>query len=569
MKSMVDVIDALNQISEAPAETADFNAWLKMEQQLAFLLENISANEFVVYAINRSTFIHSLLVPTSLVSPPDMDDLMLWECGAAVSWTVDFTYSEPDSLTLVPPVRDTRSRTLDKGEQLVFARSFEGRLGKKTYHEILQKFTYAFELHYIEERSAYCRLDKQGDIEEIIRIVTTDAKGDDFDSTVITINREILDEYLTVTNSTVARTFDFTHHRPDQFTGWPHKHPEERYDSPDIAYRLLIEPGYASYMRGVQVVSSSMTKDEVLKRHDHKTEEERQYVSFIAEDWKNKAVAEISCAPDATASYFEPSALPFELTPAFFKPDVLMKYKANSEKYKISGRSIYCRGAWRLRSFDINEAGQVNAYLIDLRDLPYEEQLYWKSYNEEPKGSISSRAFTTDFEGNWSSEYDSLDRLKNTFAEWHSAQVPWWKLRANNLIDKLHYPLTSSPDEWADELLHLDQLLVEGFEARWLRTKAGSLGRTPDEKFGSLKLIEECLLGLGVEDGDARTTVAPLRRVRELRTKMKGHAGDKEATLIKKQTLAEYKTYKRHFEATCVLCDESTKVIAACFEQRS
>jgi hypothetical protein len=43
---------------------------------------------------------------------------------------------------------------------------------------------------------------------------------------------------------------------------------------------------------------------------------------------------------------------------------------------------IDCRGGWSLRDFDTNEAGQVHAYICDLRNLPYQEQLYWKSFNE-------------------------------------------------------------------------------------------------------------------------------------------------------------------------------------------
>jgi hypothetical protein len=91
---------------------------------------------------------------------------------------------------------------------------------------------------------------------------------------------------------------------------------------------------------------------------------------------------------------------------------VLLKYKADSEKYRLQDRSISCRGAWHLDTYDINEAGQIHTYLIYLRNLPYEEQLYWKAFNEEPKAPISKRAVATDFEGSWDLEYDSLQSLK-------------------------------------------------------------------------------------------------------------------------------------------------------------
>jgi hypothetical protein len=113
--------------------------------------------------------------------------------------------------------------------------------------------------------------------------------------------------------------------------------------------------------------------------------EEKQYASFITHDWRHDEIREISCAPGATASYFDDSDLPFEISPVFFKPEVLLRYKADRDKYSFSGRSIYCRGSWSLETFDINDAGQVHTYIRYLGYLPYEEQLYWRSYNEPPE----------------------------------------------------------------------------------------------------------------------------------------------------------------------------------------
>ena len=108
-------------------------------------------------------------------------------------------------------------------------------------------------------------------------------------------------------------------------------------------------------------------------------------------------------------------------------------------------------------------------------------------------------------------------------------------------------------------------MVVEGFEKKWLKSTAETKGRTPDAKFASLKLIEECLLGLGFEPGDASAIVAPLKEVHELRTKMKGHASGDEATVIKKKLLKEHGTFKAHFSALCKRCDESIRAISTAF----
>ena len=231
------------------------------------------------------------------------------------------------------------------------------------------------------------------------------------------------------------------------------------------------------------------------------------------------------------------------------------------------GWSISCRGTWSLQTYDINDAGQVHTYLVYLRYLPYEEQLYWKSYNEEPKAPISKRAVTTDFEGTWHLEYDPLNSLKGAVDDLNRDQVPWWTLRSEKLRDQLHYPVTSSPDEWANEILNLDQLVVEGFETKWLKNKAQSLGRTPDINFASLSLVEECLVALGFAEDHAKNVVAPLKKAHHLRSKVKGHASGKDAAAIKKQILQDHGGYKDHFHSLCQRCDESIRAIAEAFRK--
>jgi len=70
---------------------------------------------------------------------------------------------------------------------------------------------------------------------------------------------------------------------------------------------------------------------------------------------------------------------------AFFRPEVILKYKTDKDKYTVGERDITCRAAWHLQAFDVNEAGQVFAYICYLRNLPYAEQVHWHSYNEAPR----------------------------------------------------------------------------------------------------------------------------------------------------------------------------------------
>jgi hypothetical protein len=563
---MNDISNLLSRISVPPSGSEAFNLWLGAKDAVALLKDNARHQDFIVYASSMHVFMHAIVVPLSKVTPPNVEDLLSWNCNPSASWGISYKLSDPPDATISPPLADAGSKTLACGEQLVFSRSFDGRIGDKSYFEVLQKFVHLFDLHFLPERKSYCRLDRRGDIEDVIRI-TSRPKGteDIFAETVITFNRDLLDRYLAFTDSVLIRTFDFTRFRPGEFRGWLQSQNTQQLVDGDLYYRSSIVPGNGSFIRGFQIVRSQISKETLFDPFGREEEGEREYASFIAHDWKNEVIAEISCAPGRTSNYFTKSELPYELSPAFFNPEVLLKYKSDSEKYRLQDRSISCRSIWHLQTYDINEAGQVHTYIVYLRSLPYKEQLYWKAYNEPPKGPISKRAAKTDFDGNWDLDYDALSSMRAALFQLRAQNVPWWTLRSEKLPDRVHYPATSSPDDWSNEMLHLDQLVVEGFEEAWLRKTAQSVGRIPDPKFRSVKLLEECLLGLGCEEDYALKIIEPFRSLHNMRSKLKGHAAGEEAGKIRHAALAEYGSYGAHFRALCERCDKSIRTLCEIF----
>lgn len=97
-----------------------------------------------------------------------------------------------------------------------------------------------------------------------------------------------------------------------------------------------------------------------------------------------------------------------------------------------------------------------------------------------PKGPISNRAIKADFNGERDLKYEPLPGLKEAIRELRERNVAWWTLPSETLLDQVHYSITTSADEWANEILGLDQLIVEGFKESWLRKKTQELGRKPD-----------------------------------------------------------------------------------------
>ena len=287
----------------------------------------------------------------------------------------------------------------------------------------------------------------------------------------------------------------------------------------------------------------------------------KEYASFKIFDRKNSLEVETSCAPEFLSNYFQKSDLPWEISPAFFRPDVLHRFKADPEKYTLDDRSISCRNAWYLRSYDINEAGQVHAYIGDLARLPIEEQRYWQSFNEWPKGAISKRAHENDILGEFSSEYDPLHILKYKIGKLNAAPPQWWQPRSDAHMDAARYPATDSTLEWANEIMAFDQLLVEGFQLKPLRKMLEAKGKKAETNWASLRVIAEILVASGQTIDDAKAILTPLSKVHALRSVLKAHSSVEDKDKEERQARATYGTLRAHFRDLAGKCDKSFDTI--------
>ena len=336
----------------------------------------------------------------------------------------------------------------------------------------------------MDERRAYCRLDGRGDIEDVITEFD-DEHSDPWQRVrAVTIRGHDLATYMALSNTALVVKFDFTRFVPGSFSSWDG--PDERIcQARDLYYRTRVIPNHASYANGHIVLHTDLSENDLIE--EWKAEEDtstKQYASFKIFDRKNDCPMETSCGPDHIVNYFTDSDLPWGISPAFFQPEVLHKYKLDPEKYTIDDRSISCRGAWHLKTYDINEVGQVHTYICYLAGLPFNEQLYWQSFNEWPKGNISKRAYQTDILGEFSTEDDPLAELKGQVQSLDRDPPVWWRPRGEALIEEALYPATDSIEEWGNEILALDHLVVEGFLVKGTQVHCHCLWRYMREGMG-------------------------------------------------------------------------------------
>ena len=274
-----------------------------------------------------------------------------------------------------------------------------------------------------------------------------------------------------------------------------------------------------------------------------------------SENVTNRVIS-VSTDPAKTSSYFDMGAdylqHPLELSVACFDPEVLTKYSIHKDKYRLN-YGVNSDG-WHLQDVDINDVGQVHACICDLRRLPPDVQLYWKSHNVEPEWLPNTSISKTAFRGisqvwvkrflfcSWpdESELPPQVRLEFILRDWESKKVSWWTLKDESLLSAVSYllPITSHT-EWTIAFKNLAKLVIEGFEVKEIRSRVDSEKIPFDEKDKSLTLLGR--LGLSVEG---------LKEVSAIRN-IDAHFLGKRATNRAQDALERYGSYRAHFAAIC------------------
>lgn len=238
-----------------------------------------------------------------------------------------------------------------------------------------------------------------------------------------------------------------------------------------------------------------------------KDDDDRRTVTFIIGIDKEGNEIEHSSDPDTLSNYFgaNPGA-PHYLTPIYFRREVLAKYFAEPERYKVSDGQLTCLSLWSCQ-IDNDLDSHVVVFLGDLgRDLPYDERLHWRQFNVPPEGGVSEtnfrRSFLAQFTDAQSPDLTFRREYINTMREWEKAQG--WPLFLApspgdaHLLDTVRIPVTNSQAELDEQIGHLTKLLVDSLNEKELAARAG--------------VLEESAKGIGKLAGFLETTQFPERQ---------------------------------------------------------
>lgn len=531
---------------------------------LEWIVETEKGREVVVCGLAEGVFVQTLIIYDT-PNESNTDELLDWNFTACDEWSIT-----PGGInTWRQPLVGCGSWIYDRADKLIYVRSIEGMLDGRVYVEIDQRLSQSLGLHWRDEVGGWGRIDRDGDWDTIVTYCKETSPHDGRVCHLVTMKRAALDSLVSALGATAITVFDVLRfdyrHTPDVGDDSRRKEIIGHSGSRTI-YRSSIGPT-ATFTRGVQILSPNKNLHWSIYGED----DEHLTVPVIYKiyDWRHKAIRDVTNQDGQATNYFEnKEGLPYDMSPAFFKPAVLTQYKGDNEKYEVQTHSILCRNAWYLQYYNFDpEQNLVYAFLKDLVSLPEREQLHWMAHNVPPTreggqfGPITEHTERVVFRGDWDSDMTPLDKLKKFIDELDGNW--WWNSPDSNHLARSGAAITGSTLEWGDEIKHLHQIVVESLDEKALRKHAVNGGMTEEEAgpLRSIRLLSRILVQEGITEREADACVQALLDLAKMRNIANAHRSTKSRQELIRDMRTEFGTLHLAFTATVNGCIQSLQQI--------
>jgi hypothetical protein len=216
-----------------------------------------------------------------------------------------------------------------------------------------------------------------------------------------------------------------------------------------------------------------------------------------------------------------------EVTPVFFRREVLSKYFGNPDKYSVEDNYLKNKVGWRLK-IDNNNPNYVVVFLNDIGGLPHNEQLHFKQYNVPPDGKISKTTFSREFLGQFTEPEMSDLIFKTKYIELNKKWEDKFGFRLfkelsfddKHNFNTIHIPVTEDIAEFDQLVLSLSKVLIDS-----INMKAIGKHLTPIEKEREINKLERYLYDtFQIKEG---VDIGFLRKLNNLRSSGSAHSKGK------------------------------------------
>ena len=464
------------------------------------------------------------------------------------SWDISIGSGGPDVCISSKDGREVREyhHYTEKGkiQPIVIVRSFHDL--RPSYIEIQEEFRLFHGLYYDVTKGKYIKIHDDGNEEDIIIV----------EGKTVRIRTRALREYAAIKDVSIVLYIDSVRYSSipmDQILE-SKRRLEVRDDRMSYLVNIVdnasVNPEKKTFSRfiGKRIVKA-LSKDR-LSVWPYE-EEPEQYESFIIGLDESGDPIKYSCNPDNFENKFDakPEA-PDYLTPIFFRREVFNKYYAQPQKYRVTDGHLWCGSLWALR-MDNNHPEYVIVWLGDLgKDLPYNEQTYWRTFNIPPEGSVSETCYKRHIMGEFADPESSDLRFKlelSQFKKNWEKKYGWSLLleldqKDQHLLTALHLPTTEDQSEFDSQVLALTKILVDSLNESELEKRISSRS----EGMKGIDKLEMFLNESGIPE--VSSMVSFFRNLQALRSTGSGHRKGKKYEKVAQRFGIGSKNLQRVFE---------------------
>ncbi|MDE0324982.1 MAG: hypothetical protein OXN27_13795 [Candidatus Poribacteria bacterium] len=406
-------------------------------------------------------------------------------------------------------------------EPLVIGRQFSEI--KESYFEISEEFRLFHNLYHDRETDTYIKIDDAGD-ETTVAIVK---------SNEVQIRLKEIRQFLAVKEMYLSLLFEFNVYSRYSL--------EElglsEFEQCDFKHKGLMCWTYDRWNIPVQKFQSiSRLRARKLIEPLPKSKSsfgdfagEPKYVKFIVDVDENGDEVYHTCDPYKLDDHLgENSDAASKYTIVHFRKQVLDKYSIGEPtKYYVRDSMVGC-GLWSMK-IDDDHPDKVCVFLRELCNLPYSEQIYWRSYNIPPEGGVSESFYRRMIQGEWvnSSQPDIL--FKQSYEQLQKASeecLGWQLLKPLDSGDeyrfqRLRIPVNDEQCHFDDLVQDLQTILIESINVKPLKRLLPAAEKANLKCKGSIEILKETLNFHSVEGADHR--VSFLQKLQALRSEGSSH----------------------------------------------
>lgn len=236
-----------------------------------------------------------------------------------------------------------------------------------------------------------------------------------------------------------------------------------------------------------------------------------------------------TCDPNELRTYFDSADddRPHQLTPVYFRLEVLGRYVSEPHRYHVTRTRLTCLDLWGVDAVR-NSEDLLEVYLSDIGErIPRSERPHWLAFNVPPRGKMDEGRFRRDFlnqpaptanpVGNLLRSVQSVDDAFT--ARWGGPMRTALKEPLKTEFEHLYGPVTEDPSALMSPILTLTKGLIDSLDVKLLRGITG----VQDTSNKSLELLRELV---GMEEGDVSVIVGPLVALQRIRSKGQAHRSD-------------------------------------------